>query len=170
MQEIKSFFTIYICNQKVNIYARYFLYERYFLYARFILDGRFFKLRIWSVYYDYDMLVFFQELGTLVYRVEQRNSADKKQLNDLCFELGISLETLSDLSYQDQVSNDRKTVLNSLLESLLVMLQEVQREIAGFSLSKVAIIDYTPEKLCNDGPGRPKYHISEDVLLYFCNL
>lgn len=114
---------------------------------------------------------FFQELNRLVERAEQRDNLDKKQLNDILDKIGISLNTLSNLSCQDQIlSFDSKTIINSLVENLLVILQEVQRESVGFISDRVAIIDYTPNKLYRNGPGRPKWDISEDVLLYFRDL
>ena len=117
-----------------------------------------------------DLSDFFNELHLLVSEIENRDTTDKDKLECMEFKARLSLENL--LHLHNEVINCRSKIVK-LVDILHILLQEIHRDIVGFSrvrLPRVAIIDYKPEKVKRDGPGRPKYQISEDVLLYFREL
>ena len=121
-----------------------------------------------------ELSLFFDEIRLLVTQIENRNKGDREQhTEELCHKLGMFMEGLYTLSNYETLSSHCKTLVKSSLESLMVLSQEIQRENVGyvpFLQPNIAVIDYSTSLVVSGKPGRPKYHISQDILLYFRNL
>ena len=112
---------------------------------------------------------FFKELDALVEAIKNRDDSQKEQLESLLINTETAIENLMHL--RNEVSC--KEILSELTDALRTLLQEINKSIVGHTrvrLSRLAIIDLQAKKVKNDGPGRPKYYIPEEVLLHFRDL
>jgi len=116
-----------------------------------------------------EITCFFNDARSLVTKVQNRKENEHE---DLCYEINIFVEGLYNFFNHPNISSSCKFSIQNSIDDLLILLQEVQRD-DNFSydqiLSDVAVINYVPEKEFGK-KGRPKFVISQEVLLFFRDL
>lgn len=115
-----------------------------------------------------EVSLFFSEINLLIEEIKNSNEISEEHFD----KLRMFMEGLHTLSEHSLLSLQCKLLVQSSLQCLTTLFQNLRHKDSGFAQSQIdtAVIDYEPSLLYSGKSGRPKYSISEDVLLYFRHL
>lgn len=114
--------------------------------------------------------VYFDEMCNLVSRVEERSKENSEILVHLFGLVEAALESLHQLEQSERVP---KELSRELIQNFIIFSQEITRDLAKpLRDPRVAIFtNFSNVKQSSvAGPGRPKFKIPEEQLVYFRNL
>lgn len=116
---------------------------------------------------------FFEELSNLVSRVEERDKENSEILVHLFGLVEAGLESLHQLEQSGRVL---EAILCDLIQNFIIFRQEITKDLTKPSRDPRVAIFTNFSTVCQSsstlvaGPGRPKFIIPEEQLVYFRNL